>query len=60
MAENISRHPAQTISVVVERGGQRIPLTVTPDNEHGKGKIGVSLGAVPLLRRKFRVSAKES
>lgn len=47
MAENISRHPGQKITVIVERGGQRLPLTVTPDNENGKGKIGVTTNAIP-------------
>src|SRR6185312_8940584 len=41
MAENISRHPGQKITIVVEHQGQKVPLSVTPDNEHGKGKIGV-------------------
>lgn len=42
MAEVISKNPGQTIPIVVERGGERVPLSVTPSNEGGKGKIGVS------------------
>jgi regulator of sigma E protease len=55
MAENVSRHPGQTITIVVEHGGQRVPLTITTDNEHGKGKIGVT----PFTHR-VPVSAAES
>ena len=55
MAANISRHPGQKVTVVVERGGQRVPLTVTPDNESGKGKIGVT-----TVNRRVPVNARES
>jgi regulator of sigma E protease len=41
MAENISKHPGKPITIVVEHKGERVALSVTPDNEHGKGKIGV-------------------
>ena len=42
MATAISSHPGDTITIVVERNGERVTLTVTPANEKGKGKIGVS------------------
>lgn len=55
MAAVISQHPGKTIPLVVERDGQRVSLTVTPSNEHGKGKIGVA-----LMTRKVAVTAKEA
>jgi regulator of sigma E protease len=42
MADIISDHPGKPLAIVVERGGQRVPLTVTPADEHGSGKIGVA------------------
>jgi regulator of sigma E protease len=42
MAEVISKNPGQTIPIVVDRGGERVALSITPSNEGGKGKIGVS------------------
>jgi regulator of sigma E protease len=42
MAEVISKHPGQPLPVVVERGGERVSLTVTPANDGGLGKIGVA------------------
>ena len=42
MAKAISQHPNQTIPIVVERGGARVFLTVTPASEGGKGRIGVA------------------
>lgn len=41
MAENISKHPGESIDIVVERGDERLTLQVTPANESGKGRIGV-------------------
>ena len=55
MAAVISQNPGKTIPLVVERDGQRVSLTVTPSNEHGKGKIGVA-----LMTRKVAVTAKEA
>jgi regulator of sigma E protease len=55
MAEQISKHPGDTIPLVVDRGGQRVTLTVTPENVKGQGKIGVS----PLTHR-VNVTAKEA
>lgn len=43
MAEIISKHPGEPIVIVVERVGQRVTFTVTPDNKDGKGLIGVEL-----------------
>ena len=57
MADVISEHPGQTLPIVIERGGERLTVSVTPSNEHGKGKIGVSsIGAV----HKVKVGAKEA
>jgi regulator of sigma E protease len=42
MARAISQHPGQSLSVVVERDGERVALDVTPTSEGGKGKIGVA------------------
>lgn len=47
MAALISSHPGQTIELSVERGSERITTRVTPANEGGKGKIGVSPGEPP-------------
>jgi regulator of sigma E protease len=55
MAALISKHPGETIPLVVERNGQRVALTVTPDNMKGQGKIGVA-----LMSHKVPVSAKEA
>jgi regulator of sigma E protease len=55
MAEQISKHPGETIPIVVEREGQRIALSVTPSDEHGKGKIGVA-----MTDRQEPVSAREA
>ncbi len=44
MARNISAHPGQTIPLVVDRGGQRVTLEVTPrqdDKDAKRGIIGV-------------------
>lgn len=57
MAEVISEHPGQTIPIMIERGGERLTVSVTPANEHGRGKIGVSsIGVV----HKVKVGAKEA
>jgi len=49
MAQVISSHPGQALPLVVDRGGERVTLTVTPANENGKGKIGVAARG-PMLR----------
>lgn len=55
MAEIISENPEKPIAVVVLRNDERVPLTVTPANDNGKGRIGV---ATP--ERKVPVTAKEA
>jgi regulator of sigma E protease len=57
MREIIAQHPDQTIPIVVERAGERIPLQVTPSNDHGEGKIGV---ASISPTHKVPVSTKEA
>jgi regulator of sigma E protease len=42
IAAEISKHPDVATEVVVDRGAERLTLTVTPRGEHGKGKIGVA------------------
>lgn len=41
MAERISAHPDEDVAVVVERDGERIPLSVTPAREGDRAIIGV-------------------
>jgi regulator of sigma E protease len=53
MASIISRHPGKPIPIVVQRAEERITLNITPGNEGGKGKIGVS-------SFKKRLAAKEA
>jgi regulator of sigma E protease len=57
MADLISAHPGRPLALVVDRGGQRVSLTVTPvGDEQGKGKIGVaSVGS-----RKIVLTSKEA
>lgn len=57
MAAVISQHPGEPIPLVVERGGERVTLTVTPalDEKDKKGKIGVS-----QLEHRVDVTAKEA
>lgn len=55
MAEAISKHPGETIEIVVERSGARIALTAKTDNDNGKGKIGVS-----AVEHRVSVGAKEA
>jgi regulator of sigma E protease len=42
MAKQISERPGKQTTIVVERNSQRVPLEVTPSDEKGSGKIGVS------------------
>lgn len=55
MAQVISKHPGQQIALVVEREGEKVALTVTPENTDGKGKIGVAQRG-----KRVAVSAKEA
>jgi regulator of sigma E protease len=56
MAAAISQHPRKAIPVVVERGGERVTLTVTPEEDaQGKGKIGVG-----QIERRVSMNAKEA
>ncbi len=42
MAKQISERPGKQTTIVVEREGARVPIEVTPSDEKGSGKIGVS------------------
>ena len=57
MAAIIADHPNVALPVVVERGGERVSLTVTPSLDHGRGRIGV--GAVSTGKR-VPVSARDA
>ncbi|MBK8255157.1 MAG: site-2 protease family protein [Polyangiaceae bacterium] len=61
MAENISKHPAEKISVDVMRKGERVTITVTPANEEGKGRIGVGLfrERIPMTMKEAAIQAFE-
>jgi regulator of sigma E protease len=50
MAETISKHPGEAVPIVIERGGERLTLQVTPGSEGGKGKIGVMARGDPMKR----------
>jgi regulator of sigma E protease len=55
MAAAISQQAGKTVPLVVERSGERVTLTVTPEGDQGKGKIGVS-----QVERRVNVNAKEA
>jgi regulator of sigma E protease len=48
MAGIISKHPEDPIEIIVEREGERVPLTITPDDEKGRGLIGVHMRVITL------------
>jgi len=39
----ISPHPEEALELVVDRGGTRQTMTVTPRNQGGEGKIGIAM-----------------
>jgi regulator of sigma E protease len=41
--ETVSKNPGVPVEVVVRRDGQEQTFTVTPDNEDGKGRIGIGI-----------------
>jgi regulator of sigma E protease len=55
MAEQISKRPDQAITVVVERDKQRVTIDMTPANESGKGRIGVT-----VFEQRVPVTAREA
>src|SRR6185437_5016916 len=57
MRDIIASHPNVTIPVVVDRGGERVALQVTPASEQGEGKIGVAMRGTAY---KVPVNAKEA
>lgn len=57
MAAQISAHPGQTITIVVEREGARVPLEVTPASDKGQGRVGVSPSKPPT---RVSVAAQEA
>ncbi len=42
-AEQIAKYPKQLVSVEIERQGNRLQLSLTPQNEQGRGKLGVGV-----------------
>ncbi|MBK9262061.1 MAG: site-2 protease family protein [Polyangiaceae bacterium] len=55
MAEQISKRPGEPIHVVVERDKQRVTLDMTPANENGTGRIGVT-----AFEQRVAVTPKEA
>jgi len=51
--ENIALNPDRELSIVVERDGKIIPLTITPslDKSSGAGKIGVYFWTDPVVEK---------
>jgi regulator of sigma E protease len=49
MAKNVSAHPGEPIVVVVERKGERVPLTMTPRRDERNDKKGI-IGVRPRGR----------
>ena len=47
MAAQISAHPGQSITIVVERDGARVRLDVPPASDKGQGRVGVSPSKPP-------------
>jgi regulator of sigma E protease len=61
LADNISKYPEQTIPIVVERSGERIPFSVTPKRaEVGKKKIVKGRIGVQMRKHHIDVTAKEA
>jgi regulator of sigma E protease len=48
MAGIISKQPGKPLDFVVDREGERVPLTITPDDVKGRGLIGVHMRVVPI------------
>src|SRR5262249_19240224 len=49
MKQEISKHPSEPITIVIERDGARIPVAITPDkNDAGEGQIWVQPPRVPV------------
>lgn len=48
MAGIISKNPGHAIDVVVQREGEKVDLTITPDDDEGRGIIGVHMRAIIL------------
>jgi regulator of sigma E protease len=55
MAEVISKHPEETIPIVVDRAGQRITLSVTPKRVAVKKKGGGSKGRIGIGMRTHHI-----
>jgi regulator of sigma E protease len=62
MAEIIAKHPGQTLALVVERAGERVATSVTPEDKGGRGLIGVKTRAkmVPVSASEAAVFAVET
>jgi regulator of sigma E protease len=55
MREQIVKSPDKPLSFEIERGSEKLQLTITPKNEKGEGRIGVA----PVTKQ-VPVSAKEA
>lgn len=54
LVDAIRSHPARPLALVVERGGQRVPVTVTPNAVRGRDETGArvtigQIGAAPQV-----------
>ncbi len=55
MREQIVKSPDKPLAFEIERGGEKLTLTITPKNEKGEGRIGVS-----PVSKMVPISAKEA
>jgi len=66
LVDAIRSHPAKPLALVVERGGKRVPMTVTPNAVRGRDETGArvtigQVGAAPQVPEEHRrVGAAES
>jgi membrane-associated protease RseP (regulator of RpoE activity) len=51
LSKTIQNSPNESLNLTVKRGQETLPLTLTPANSDGKGKIGVMLSTNDIIRR---------
>jgi regulator of sigma E protease len=51
LVQSVRAHPAQSVSLVVERAGLRLPITLTPDSVSEQGKWVGRIGIAPFVDR---------
>lgn len=57
MAEQISKRPGETIKLVVERESARATIELSPANDNGKGRIGVSPHKLPVPAKEAAIAS---